>query len=54
MVVDGATLGAGEYAFSLQVEDTNHCINSDTIKITVLLPTSLDNNLTKKLIKVYF
>lgn len=51
--VDGSSKGAGEYTFSLQVEDINYCIYSDTIKISVLLPTSLDNNMIEESIKIY-
>jgi len=53
ITIDGKTIGSGEHAFSLKVVDGNLCTFLDTINITVLLPTSLDNNSIEELIKIY-
>ena len=51
--LDGETLGVGEHLFSLSVLDTNSCTSSDSIIVTVSLPTGLDEYQTDEFVKIY-
>ncbi len=53
ITVDSTNTGIGTAEYYVIVTDSNTCINSDTIMISFIICTSIDNNLEENIIKIY-
>ncbi|MCK4678634.1 MAG: T9SS type A sorting domain-containing protein [Bacteroidales bacterium] len=53
LFVDGITYGEGIHTFYVDVTDSNYCSSSDTINITIIDNSSINESNTSQLFKIY-
>ncbi|MGQ1948801.1 Ig-like domain-containing protein [Geofilum sp. OHC36d9] len=53
LVVNGASIEAGEYEYSVLVTDANSCSNSDTIMVTTNAATGINSPALNDLVNIY-